>query len=352
MSLTIYDLVTSQYLRSYWEEKLEGEEPYLFEGLFRNMQQLSLEIKYILGAKGLPVVLNQSAFDVQAIPRPRIGFNTMRAMLPYFKESSYIDEELRQRLNMVLETGNRAYIDSIMVNIMDDEMRLLRGARAQRERMRAMAVCTGAVSLAGNGQVYDYNYQIPDEHKVDAKLPWSDPKADICEDILEGKRAVRRKTGATLARAVCDTKTFGYFRKNEIIKKSLFQRTDGVGTITDQMIKNYILDVCGIDIEIDDQMAEVNGVATNFVPADTFVMFPSGILGDFVFGITPEQSDLMSNPNLANVSIVDTGVAICTSKIVDPVQVDTKVSMICLPSMPTAYNIYIIDVNPETGEEG
>ena len=49
--------------------------------------------------------------------------------------------------------------------------------------------------------------------------------------------------------------------------------------------------------------------------------------------------------NVANVSIVDTGVAITTVQKADPVQVETIVSMICLPSFEAADQVYILDTN-------
>ena len=49
--------------------------------------------------------------------------------------------------------------------------------------------------------------------------------------------------------------------------------------------------------------------------------------------------------NAANVSITDTGVAVVTRQLVDPVQVDTIASMICLPSFETADSVGIIDTH-------
>lgn len=58
--------------------------------------------------------LKPSAFDASAIPRPRIGFEKLSAEMPFFKESKYVDEEMRQELNKVIETGNQSIIDSIV----------------------------------------------------------------------------------------------------------------------------------------------------------------------------------------------------------------------------------------------
>jgi hypothetical protein len=80
------------------------------------------------------------------------------------------------------------------------------------------------------------------------------------------------------------------------------------------------------------------------MPTNTFVMFPDGALGNTWFGTTPAESDLMTS-NAANVTITDTGVAVVTSQKVDPVQVETIVSMICLPSFEMADGVGIIDTD-------
>ena len=73
-------------------------------------------------------------------------------------------------------------------------------------------------------------------------------------------------------------------------------------------------------------------------------MFPDGHLGKTWFGTTPAESDLMVG-NVANVSITDTGVAVTTVTKADPVQVETIVSMICLPSFEAADQVYIMDTS-------
>ena len=49
----------------------------------------------------------------------------------------------------------------------------------------------------------------------------------------------------------------------------------------------------------------------------------------------------------ANVAITDTGVAVTTMKREDPVNVETKVTMICLPSFEMADQVAIIDTASE-----
>lgn len=341
--MTIFELVTSDQITAYWESQAQNRKPYLGEELFPSQQKLGLSIKWIKGSQGLPVVLKPSAYDVAAKKRDRIGFDRLNMDMPFFKESTYIDEELRQELNKVLETGNQAYIDSIMNQVFNDTTNLLDGAAAQRERMRMMALTTGKISIKANGQNYDYDYGIPSKHMVNSTKAWSDPTATIIDDIRDLMDLIEDETGVRPERAVCSRKTFGYIRKNNEIRQAILG-SDATAPVSDTKITDYIMDELKLDVVVYNKKAkDEKGNEFQYVADDTFAIFPQGKLGTGWFGTTPEQSDLMAG-SAANVSITDTGVAVTTSKKTDPVNVDTKVSMIYLPSFEAADQVGIIDV--------
>lgn len=346
--MTIFDLVLSAELVAYWEALTQDEAPYIGEELFPADKKRGLNLQWIKGSQGLPVVLKNSAFDVAAIPRARIGFDKLSANMPYFKESTYIDEELRQELNMVLETGNQAYIDSVMNRVFDDETRLLRGAAAAREMMRMMALTTGVITMESNGQVFNFDYGVPAEHKITVGTSWSDlTNSDPMEDIRQAKEQILDDTGAIITRAICDGKTWRNLRNNEKIKKEIFVLTNGAGAISDNRLRTYLMDELGIEVVVNDKRYIDNtGATVKYIPEDVFVMFPDGALGKTWFGTTPAESDLMTG-SAANVALTDTGVAVTTVKKEDPVQVETIVSMICLPSFEQANQIAIIDTKKE-----
>lgn len=342
--MSIYDLIVSEEIVAYWELLTQEREPYMGEELFPDDKKMGLDLKWLKGSNGLPVVLKPSAFDVVAIPRPRIGFEKLTAQMPFFKESKYIDEELRQELNKIIESGNQAYIDSVVNRIFNDEIDLLEGAAAQRERMRMMMLTTGTIVMEGNGQIYEYDYGMPDDHKVTTTKSWSDPTADIIGEIRDGMQKILDDTGVTVERAVCSSKVFGYMRKNNDIKASINVLTDGEGYISDAKIKQFFTDEIGLTIATNDKKyKDESGTAQRYIADDVFVMFPAGDLGNTWFGTTPEESDLLAG-SVANVEITDTGVAVTTIKKADPVTVETKVTMICLPDFPTADQVYILDV--------
>ena len=342
--MTIFDLVRAEDIVSYWETLTQDRPPYLFETLFPSDKKLGLDLSYIKGSSGLPIVLKTSAFDVKAIPRARIGFEKMQAEMPFFKESMYIDEKLRQELNMVLQTGNQTYIDAVMNRVFADETQLLEGARATRERMRAMAVTTGALTLASNGQAYNYDYNVPSGHKF-TETQFNNVDFDICSYLNEICDQIEDDTGTRPTRGICSRSQMLKIMQNDILKKNIYVLTNGVGTINQQTAVSYIEEQTGIQLEVySKRYKDEEGKTQSFVTEDLIVLLPSGNLGTTWFGTTPEESDLMSG-SAANVSITDTGVAVTTIKHEDPVNVETKVTMICLPSFENADQIAIIDTS-------
>ena len=338
---TIFDFVNATEMVSYWETLTKDRQPYLGETLFPSQKKLGLDLKWIKGSAGLPVVLKPSAFDAGAVPRARIGFDRLSAEMPFFKESLYIDEELRQQLNMVLETGNTAYIDAVLNRIFNDNTVLLEGAAARREQMRMMALTTGAISITANGQDFDFDYGLPATHKVTVTTAWSNPAADIGADILTGLDLIEDDTGVRPTRALCDRKTW-----NSMLKNNDFKEANDQTTFNDRQLKQYLMDQYGIEVVVYSKRYNNDSkAATPFVPADTFVLFPSGALGNTWFGTTPEESDLLGG-SAANVAITDVGVAVTSIQKADPVNVETKVTMISLPSFPVADQVYILDVKP------
>lgn len=342
--MTIFDLVKATEIAAYWETLSQDREPYLLTEMFPDDKKLGLDLSYIKGSSGLPAVLKTSAFDVKAIPRTRLGFEKLTAEMPFFKESLYIDEALRQELNKVLETGNQAYIEVIVNRIFADEIQLLEAASAARERMRAMALTTGAITLAANGQAYTYDYQMPATHKR-TNQSFNNADYDIAAYINETLDIIEDDTGVRPSRGVVSRNQWNNMKKNTVIAKNIYVLTNGVGTINDNTLRDYLFDQTGVEFVVySKRYKDETGATNRFIPDDLVVLFPAGALGRTWFGTTPEESDLMTG-SAANVAITDTGVAVTTVKMTDPVNVETKVTQICLPSFEAADQVAIIDAS-------
>ena len=340
---TIFDIVNATEISAYWESMTQDRPPFLGEVLFPAEQKLGLNLEWINGNSGLPVVLNLSGFDAQAIPREREGFSVTNTKMPFFKESTYVDEELRQQLNMALETGRQNYIDILTSKVFDDSTRLIEAARSQRERMRMSLLTTGAISIASNGQSVSYDYGVPNDHKATAAVSWATASTDIMADIRKWMDTVEDDTGIRPTRALCNQSVWNYMLKNTGIRNTIFVYSSGVSVVSNNALKAFLMDQLELSVFVNNKRYKSESKATvKYVADDVFVLLPPTTLGKSWFGTTPEQSDLM-NGSAANVAIVDTGVAVTTSKKVDPVNVETKVSQIFLPSFEAVNEIFIAD---------
>lgn len=344
---TIFDYFTSKALAAYYNTKLAdaNTQPYLGDELFPAKKKMGLNLKFIKGAKGLPTTLSLSAFDVKSTKKDRIGFQSVQTKMPFFKNDMLIDEELRQELLIAIEAGNADYIDTILRNIFDDTITLLDAAGVARERMRMQLLSSGAISMANNGQAYTYDYGLGLDQKVSPQTAWNANGADPLSDIIAWQDVIENKGYARPARAITSRTVLRTLMKNAGIKEAVYVMSQGKVTLTEANVKDYFREHAGIEIAVyDKKYMNESGVATRYIPEDLFILIPDGDLGNTWFGTTPEEADLRSGATDAEVSIVDTGVAVTTTKTTDPVSVDTKVSQVVLPSFEAADQIMIADV--------
>lgn len=343
---SIFGLVTAPEIAAYWETKVQGLPPYLGEELFPNDKQLGTDIKWLKGQSGAPKALLPSAVGARAIPRGRKEFDQVLTTLGFFKESKYIDEDLRQQLNLVLASGNQLFIDTLLSKIFDDVAELIAGAAVTREIARMSLLTTGTTVLEGNGQKYELDYEFNKNHIGHAKVSWSDTNAaDPFYDIQAGIERIQLDTGETPTRAVTNLMTLRKIIANTKLNKTISVFGGGDIILSTQKVIDYFRSELGIDIVLYDKIYEEPGTGNTkkFVPDDKFVLLPPAPVGRTVFGTTPEESDLMTQTNVANVSIVDTGVAVTTSMQADPVNVETKASMFTMPTFEGMEKVFILN---------
>lgn len=338
----IYDLVTAENVTSYWTELNQNEQPYLGETLFPIQKQLGTELKWIKGASNQPVGIRLSSFDAKSIRRDMQGVEEYATKMPFFKESVYVDEDMRQQLNNFIDANKPEIVDRILARIFDREAKLIDATGVTLERMRMEALTTGTITLSSNGQSYTYDYEVPASQKITVQTSWSNPSADIIGDINSYKDLMKAK-GVNITRAVCNSTVLKDMAGNTAMKNAIYVFAGGTVNITSDVARRYLESETGITIyAYDNVYVDEQGTSHKYIPDDTIVFMPDGILGYTNLGTTPEESDLINNLN-AEVSIVNEGVAVTTSQMVDPVNVDTKVSMIALPSFEEADKIVIVD---------
>lgn len=353
MYKTIYDLIDSKAIALYWNEIYSNSIPYLGTALFPDRKKLGLKLEFLKGFRSLPIALMPSAFDTKPTLRGRIGVKDFSTKMPFFRESMKLNEEDRQQLLMFQESANNAYARQLMQIIFDDRANLVNGALVQSERMRMSLLVDGTIDISApnkSGIVvnYKYNYD-PQGEWVDSNTDtvatdWDDPDADIYGDISALKKDAQAR-GIMLTRAICTTKTWNYICKNNAIKKDM----NPVGyqniIISDADVRKYLVEKLGVNFVIyDKQYKDEAGADQQFYPDNYVTFMPVGTLGNTWYGTTPEEADLMSGNKDADVSIVNTGVAILNKKESLPVNIITSVSEIVLPSFERMGDVFVLKV--------
>lgn len=353
MYKSIYDLIDSKAIALYWNNIYSNSIPYLGTALFPDRKKLGLKLEFLKGFRSLPIALMPSAFDTKPTLRGRIGVKDFSTRMPFFRESMKLNEEDRQQLLMFQEMANNQYAKQLMATIFEDRANLVSGALVQSERMRMSLLVDGTIDISApdkSGIVvnYKYNYD-PQGEWIDSNTDtvttdWSDPDANIYGDLYKIIKDAQAR-GIDLRRAVCTTKTWGYICKNNAIKKDM----NPVGyqniIISEADVKRYLVEKLGLTFTIYDKMYKnENGEDKQFYPDNYVTLLPVGTLGNTWYGTTPEEADLMGGNKDADVSIVNTGIAILTKKESLPVNIITSVSEIVLPSFERMGDVFVLKV--------
>ena len=354
---SIFDLITSQALASYYETLQSNDIPFLGEGLFPADKKMGLKLEWIKGYDSLPVALMPSAFDTKPTLRDRGGVSTESTKMPFFREAMRLGEEDRQQLLMFAEANNGAYAQSIITRIYDDTKALVDGAKLIPEVMRMGLLTSGAFTIASPNDSgiyvnYAYNYDpagtwaAANTTELLLTDRWSDHAgSNPIADILAVKRTAARK-GITLTRAIIGYDTWLDLVLNEKIRLGINPVAASAANVilTDDQVRVYIENMTKLKIQVYDKMYKDQSKTDQyFYPTSgQMTLLPDGALGKTWYGTTPEEADLMSGNTLANVSIVNTGIAISTEKIALPVNIINWVSEIVLPSFENMERVFNI----------
>ena len=349
-------LVSPAAISMNWTEAQTAADPYLGEALFPRKQKAGLDLSWIKGNKGLPISLMPSAFDAQATYRDRIGVSRVDTEMPFFREGFKIKEKDRQNILRAMDT-NDPYIREIIATVFDDAAQLIEGARvvAERERMQLLFAENGnvGITIKANGVDYTYNYDPDGTWKAtnyfaitDPQKQWTDKDhSDPLADIQTGMDAVADKGGITKMLAMNNT-TFRNLRGNKtILNKFMTNIGVSVAVAGDGDIINVLKNSLELDgiVVYNKKYQDESKQTHKFVPDGYVALLPDGAIGDTYLGTTPEEADLQGK-SIADVSIVDSGVAVTQVLNAHPVNVNTYVSEIVLPSYERMNQVALLKV--------
>ena len=352
--MNIRDAYTSKAIALVNTEVASNRIAYLGAGLFPAKKKMGLDLKWIKTSKGLPVSLAPSNFDAVSTLRSREGFKLTETEMAFFRESMLVKEADEQEIMRVKDSTD-PYAAEVLGRIFDDANTLVDGANVVPERMimQLLAPSDGSpkISIEANGVTYAYNYDPSSTYKTKnfASLTtdtdkWSDTtNSDPMDDIATALDAVEAETGERPSIMIVSRKTLDYLKQNAKIKSAILaQNTTATVFMNDNRVKEVFSNELGIRIIVySKQYKKEDGTAAKFYPDGFATLIPDGALGNTWYGTTPEERTLMGSGE-ADVSIINTGVAVAVTTTSDPVHTKTTVSEIVLPSYERMDSTYVI----------
>lgn len=353
--MNIRDAYNAKAIALVQTEVASNKIAYLGAGLFPAKKKMGLDLKWIKTSKGLPVSLAPSNFDAVSTLRSREGFKLTETEMAFFRESMLVKEADEQEM-MRVQDSTDPYAADVLSRIFDDANTLVDGANVVPERMimQLLAPSDGSpkISIEANGVTYAYNYDPNNTYKTNNYADvtttdtdkWSDTtNSDPMDDIAVALDAVEAQTGERPSIMIVSRKTMDYLKQNEKIKSAILaQNTSATVFMNDNRVKEVFSSELGISIIVySKQYKKEDGTAAKFYPDGFATLIPAGALGSTWYGTTPEERTLMGSGE-ADVSIVNTGVAVAVSTTNDPVQTKTTVSEIVLPSYERMDSTYVI----------
>ena len=312
-------------------------------------------MKWICGNKGLPVSLAPSAFDTKSSLRDRIGIKLNKAEMAFFRESMLVKEADEQEILRVQDAGDPYAVD-VLERVFDDAQTLIDGANVVPERMimQLLAPLGGkmGIEIQADGVDYTYNYD-PDgswkkQHYLELKGAAKWLASDTCDpmQVLEDAMDAQETLSGNRPAVVLMSKaTFQMMKQSKKLRDNILSQnlTANVNYSTAR-VKAYVEEELQVTLVIySKQYRKEDGTAAKFYPDNILMLLPDGELGSTYYGTTPEERTLMQDVG-ADVTLVNTGVAVAVTRTNDPVHTKTTVSEIVLPSFERMEECYAIEV--------
>ena len=354
--MKLSDVFTAEAIALNYTNAASNAIPYLGTGFFPSQKKAGLDLKWIKGHNGLAVSLMPSTFDAKSTFRDRVGISMSETEMPFFRESMLVKEKDEQEI-MRVQDSKDPYAAQVLDNIFNDTKTLVDGANVVPERMimQLLAPLNGSVGIEikANNVDYTYNYDPDGSWKAEhyAKITsdadkWStsatcDPLFDI-ETALDAQEAASGNRPEIL---LMSKATFNMIKNSAKVRSGILaQNTTANVNYTSAKVKQYVEEELSVTIIIyNKQFKNESGTAKKFYPDNIVMMLPNGAIGTIWYGTTPEERTLTAKSD-ADVSIVNTGVAVSVTITDDPVNTKTTVSEIVLPSFERMNECYAMEV--------
>ena len=243
---------------------------------------LKVAMYNLLKGSEVPVIALVHAFDSEARIGDRPNYEEFKAEMFLIKEKINQGEELRKKVrDMGMDSTERTILEAIYDDISNEIAKVLTAF----ERRACEALSTAKLAINENGAVKTVDYKLSSDNKIDFSA-WANPDHDIIADLATLKTASKDK----IVRQIMSSKVLGYIMANA--KLNAFA-TAQLQPMTATYAKNYISNVLGIEIIVDDRTFKTaynNGNEYRFFDENTVISLTTrGEVGKTFMTSTPTE---------------------------------------------------------------
>lgn len=310
----------------------------LGETLFPARKVQGLEFDVLKAGSKIPTIASVHAFDTEAEIASRVGSKTAQE-LAFIKRKIQLKEKDLMALRKPRDAAEQRFLEQEVYNDVDA---MVGSVNARVEKMRMEVLVNGTVTLDENGLDLVVDYGVPKEHQATADF--TAPGTDVIGLLTEWASAL----DTTPTRILTSTKVRNAILQNTGIK-AYFKDAGLLPTIgsLNQMFQQFGLPtLVTYDAKYNKENEKGVLVKERYFPENKLVMFGDENPGESIFGVTPEESRLLSTGS--NNYTVGNIFAMVYESNLDPVGTWTKASGTALPSFPEADNVFQATVLPDS----
>lgn len=320
--------------------------PMVGEILFpvRKVQDIKLDM--ITGADGLPVAASVHAFDSATELASRETLQSGGAELAFIKRKIRIGEK---ELIMINTPRTNAEQKQALAKLFNDSEKMVQAVKTKAEAMRMEVLTTGHLTINENNLAIDLDYKIPASNKL--KFDWSKKDtAQPLEDIKKMVRTIKKTSASTPDTILTSDAIIDQIASCTSVKKAIlgvnYEATLDIDQINTKLkaLRLPKLQTYGDNDSYRIQNENGKYTVKPYVPDNVMSFFKIGEIGESIYGLTPEEVELIGSKEMDVAKMVDNNIFVGVDKQKDPVARFTKAAATFLPILKSGAAIGIATV--------
>lgn len=313
-----------------------GVQSFAMEALFPTRKAASNDLVTIVDKQVLPQIAHVHSFDTEAEKATHSQEASTGEVFKYARKEVF--DEIKMIELKEFKNAGLARYEPLADNVLKAGVRLTNSINAALELARVQILTTGKFSQKDpNGNNVTLDYKLDASSKLSA-VKFTDASFDPIEWLVE------QQENATfdMTRGLTSIKALAAFRANPNVVKRVLGLNASVQSVMPADLDNYLISqglpllraYKGSYLDVDK-----SGKATKntFMDDKAIALFGDGDLGETVFGVTAEESQLLDN-NAVNQSQVG-NIMLSTFSTVDPITNTVLASAVAVPTLAQRYSL-------------